>query len=299
MKTKKVYSASVTPLTEEGRIDVTSLGRLIGFGIERGIDGFFLLGTTGEWFTLSASMKRELVGAAVDAASGRAEILVGINGSGLAAIRENRAELSRFAASAYVVQYPSGHAAPLDAVDFMHGIADEADKPVYLYYLPQITGVSLSKEQFEAILAHPNIAGVKNSSDSLRTRRELLGLRSRLDFQLLEGQEWVVDESLALGCDGALVGLASLDAKMLRELADAVDRGDLDAARATQQTLLTLFDGIYGSDLSTVWSGQKYALHLLGILDSWKTLVPSNAGLTGEQKARIEECVQQFRSRLV
>lgn len=66
---KKVYSASITSLTEEGRIDVKSLDRLIKFDIERGIDGFFLLGTTGE-----------------------------------------------------------------------------ADKPVFLYYLPQVNGVSLSKE---------------------------------------------------------------------------------------------------------------------------------------------------------
>lgn len=296
---RKIYSASVTPLTEDGRIDTTSLGRLVAFDIERGIDGFFFLGTTGEWFALSSAMKSDLIEAAVDCARGRADVLAGVNGTGYASIVENMRALSRFDLTAYVFQYPSGWAAPTDPVAFAHMVADEADRPVYLYYIPGANSVRLSKEQFEAILRHPSIKGLKNSSDSLRTRKELLALRARLDFELFEGQEWVVDESLSLGCDGALVGLASLDVKILKRIASAVDAGNLDEVRKQQGLLFSLFDGIYGSDLSTIWAGQKYALHLLGILDSWKTLVPANAVLTAAQKARVAECVERFRGDLV
>jgi len=295
---KKVYSASVTPLTDDGRIDKKSLGRLIEFDIAGGIDGFFFLGTTGEWFALSTDMKRELIGSAVESAKGRAAILAGVNGAGFKSIIENIHSLSEFDLSAYVFQYPGGWAAPTDPVAFAHAVADEADKPIYLYHIPGANNIHLHKEQFEAILQHPNIKGLKNSSDSLRTRKELLVLRDRIDFELFEGQEWVVDESLLLGCDGALVGLASLDAKILKGIAQAVDSGDVAEARKKQGLLLSLFDGIYGPDLATIWSGQKYALTLLGVLDSWKTLVPVNASLSADQKDRIERCVSTYRSYL-
>lgn len=295
---KKVISASVTPLTENGHIDTKSLSRLVEFDLAGGIDGFFFLGTTGEWFALDSQMKEALIASAMDSVGGRASVLAGVNGTGYATIIENMKALAHSEPTAYVFQFPGGWAKPTDPVSFAHAVAEEADRPVYLYHIPAANGVALSKEQFEAILSHPNIRGLKNSSDSLRTRRELLSLRSSIEFELFEGQEWVVDESLTLGCDGAVVGLGSLDARVLRRIADAVEAGDAEEAHHQQGLLLSLFEGIYGRDLSTVWSGQKYALMLLGVLDSWKTLIPSNGNLTVEEKARIERCVETYRGYL-
>ncbi len=295
---KKVISASVTPLTDNGHIDTRSLSRLVEFDLAGGIDGFFFLGTTGEWFALDSRMKEALIASATESVDGRASVLAGVNGTGYASIIENMKSLAHSEPTAYVFQFPGGWGKPTDPISFAHAVAEEADRPVYLYHIPTANGVALSKEQFEAIFSHPNIRGVKNSSDSLRTRRELLALRNRVDFELYEGQEWVVDESLTLGCDGVVVGLGSLDARVLRRIADAVEAGDAEEAQRQQGLLLSLFEGIYGRNLSTVWSGQKYALTLLGVLDSWKTLVPSNGSLSVEEKARIERCVETYRGHL-
>jgi len=297
---KKIYSASITPFTEEGEIDKESLERLIEFDIARGIEGFFFLGTMGEWAVLGNSMKDDLLETTGKVIGNRAEIILGAHATGLNGILDNIENYSRYNCSAFAIQLPGGWAKPADPVSYMHEIADFSSKPVYLYYVPGANGVYFTKEQFADLFRHPNIAGVKNSSDSLRARKELLTLRKTMEFTLFEGQEWVVDESLVLGCDGALVGMAPLGAKLFRNIADAVDEGDTVKAAEYQKVMIEIFDGIYGANLETVWVGQKYALKMLNIFSSEKTLVPSQKNaLDNESKERIKRCIGKYHDYLV
>ncbi len=297
---KKIYSASITPFTVKGDIDKKALEKLIEFNLERGVEGFFFLGTMGEWAVLSSAMKEDLLETAGGIIGSRAEIIIGAHATGLNGILENIEKYSKYNCHSFAVQLPGGWAKPSDPVSYMHKIADFSTKPVYLYYLPAVNGVGFSKEQFKDLFSHPRIAGVKNSSDGLRARKELLNLKRDVEFTLFEGQEWVVDESLALGCDGALVGMAPLGAKLFRSIADSVEVGDLEKARELQSILIKIFDGIYGTALDTVWVGQKYALKILDIFSSEKSLVPSQENaLSPDSKKRIEICVDKYRAYLV
>lgn len=293
---KKIFSASITPFVEDGSaVDTRSLERLIAFDIGHGIDGFFFFGSMGEWSLLSKEMRRMILETAVKAIDGKAEILAGVNAPGFAGIVENMEAYSIYPIDAYVVQFPGGFANPRDPVAFLHTLADISDKPIYLYYLPQVNGVRLSKEQFASLFSHPKVIGVKNSSSDQKTRKELLILKRSMDFRLFEGQEWTVDESLALGCDGALVGMAPLGAKLFKRIASAVDLRKLEEAFELQKTMIEIFDGVYGPSLNTVWIGQKYALTLLGIFSSFTTLVPAETRISEEDKRRVEACIERYK----
>jgi dihydrodipicolinate synthase/N-acetylneuraminate lyase len=297
---KKIYSASVTPLTDEGKIDVNSLKRLLESNLGHGIDGFFFLGSMGEWAVLGDSMKEELVDAASGIIGKRADVLVGVSASGYQGIVDNMKRFAKYPSTAYVVQFPGGWARPADPARYIKDLADASPRPVYLYYLPTVNGVECSKDQLKDIFSHPNIIGIKNSSNSLKARKELLILKQEAHFNLFEGQEWNVDESLLLGYDGAVVGMASLGAKLFKAIAKAADRNDAREAFELQKTMIEIYDGIYGKNLATIQSGQKYALKLLGLLSSAKTLVPieENAVQDAEKK-RIAACLERYRSYLV
>ena len=293
---KMIYSASITPLTDTGQADISSLEKMLEFDLSCGISGFFFLGTMGEWMVLREEQKKQILEEAVRIIGSRAEILAGVTGVGLGGILDTVEAFSGINVSAYVLQFPGGWAVPKDPVSFLHSFAETVDKPVYLYYIPGVNGVQLSKEQFEEIFSNPRIKGVKNSSNSLKTRKELLILKEKAEFLLFEGQEWNVDESLLLGYDGALVGMASLGAKLFVKIAEAADAGNGREAFRLQKTMIEIFDGVYGKDLSTVWAGQKYALVKMGLLSSSNTLVPGqNEALTGQAKARIETCLEAYR----
>ena len=58
---KKVISATITPLFEDGSLDREGLKRIFERNIRHGIDGIFLLGSMGEWGSFSDRFKEELV----------------------------------------------------------------------------------------------------------------------------------------------------------------------------------------------------------------------------------------------
>ncbi len=295
---KLIYSATITPFKDTSTVDQDALEKLLKFNLKWGIRGFFFFGSMGEWALLNNKMRVEILEVATSVLKGKAEIIAGISSTGLNGILENIENISKYDVDSYAVMFPAGWAGPDDPVNYMEQIATTSDKPIYLYYLPGYNGVNLSKEQLRGILTHKNVRGIKNSSDSLKKRKELLFLRKELDFLLFEGQEWVVDESLTLGCDGALVGMGSLAGKLFVQIAKAVDKGNLKEASLLQNKLLEIFDGIYGKDLATVWIGQKYALELLGLFTTHITLVPAEKELAETDKIRIEHCIEQYRDYL-
>jgi 4-hydroxy-tetrahydrodipicolinate synthase len=291
---KKIYSASMTPLTEEGAIDIESLERMLERNIRHGIDGFFFLGTMGEWTQFDDSQKDTLIKEACRIIGKRAEVLAAISATSLNGSMANMDKLSKYDISAYVITLPPPAYSQVNHLEFIKTLADRADRPVYFYYLPGISGKNFTYAEFKQILSHPKIKGIKNSSGSMNTRKELLMLKKEVDFNLFEGHEWAVDEALMVGCDGALVGMAPLGSNIFRSIARAVDKGDFEKAMKLQHDLVRIFWGVYGKDLSTVWIGQKYALQKLGIFSTHKTFIQSESALTPQRIKELEKCLEEY-----
>lgn len=295
---KKVYSAAITPLNENGSIDIKSLERMLERNLRHGVDGFFFLGSMGEWHQFNDEEKSVLIAEASRIIGKRAEVLAAVSATSLNVSLKNMEKLSKHNPAAFVVTIPPPAYSGINHVDFVTEVADKAEKPVYFYYLPQLSGKNLSYDELKTILAHPNIKGIKNSSGSMNTRKELLMLKKSQDFKLFEGHEWAVDEAMILGCDGILVGMASLGSKIFKALAAAVDAKDFEEAMKLQYDLVNIFWGVYGRDLSTVWIGQKYALEKLGIFSNHKTLVQAESALSAQRIKEIDECLAKYRELL-
>ncbi|MGP8297615.1 dihydrodipicolinate synthase family protein [Streptomyces inhibens] len=66
-----------TPLTESGQVDVRSPAALVEHLVGAGVDGLFVLGSTGEAACLSDIQRRTVIETVVDAARGRLPVLAG------------------------------------------------------------------------------------------------------------------------------------------------------------------------------------------------------------------------------
>ncbi len=285
----------MTPLTEEGKIDIKSLERMLERNIRHGIDGFFFLGTMGEWTQFDDSQKDTLVSEACRIIGKRAEVLAAISATSLNGSKSNMDKLAKYDVSAYVITLPPGAYSQVNQMEFIKTLADRSDRPVYFYYLPGVSGRSFTYDEFKEILSHPKIKGIKNSSGSMNTRKELLMLKKEAEFNLFEGHEWAVEEALMVGCDGALVGMAPLGSNIFKSISRAVDKGDFEKAIKLQHDLVKIFWGVYGKDLSTVWLGQKYALKKLGIFSTHKTFIQSEGVLTPQRIKEIDKCLEEYR----
>ena len=296
---RKVISATVTPLFENGALDKMGLKNILGRNIRHGLDGVFLFGSMGEWGSFSDAFKEETVELACDCIDHRMELLVGINGTSVYRSLEIMRSYRKYDFDAYVFM-PPGKTSKLDPVKSVLKVLDAAARPVYLYHCPSNNGINFTLDQFEQMMRHPNLKGIKNSSANMWLRRELLLLRAEKGLKTLffEGQEWAADEALMAGYDGMICGMGALCSKMMRKLADCVDRGDISGAVETQNNMIRVFHGVYGRDIRNCWNGQKYALVKLGLIASPFTFAQEMDSLTDEAKRRIEKCLEEFEAEL-
>ena len=292
---KKVISATVTPLNADGSLDRNGLKNIFERNVRHGIDGVFLFGSMGEWGSFSDAFKEEGVELASELLKGKADLLVGINAPSLPLSLENMKRYQKYDFDSYVFMLP-GATSDLDPVKSILTVLDAADRPVYYYHCPPNNGKELSLEQFAAVMAHPNLKGIKNSSSNMWLRREMLIMKKERGFKtlLMEGQEWAVDEALLAGNDGMVCGMAALTSKPMVELARAADRGDWSEAVRLQNLLIEIYHGVYGIDIGNCWNGQKYALMKLGLIATPYTLAQEMSSLTDEAKKRIEYCLAKY-----
>ena len=292
---KKIYSATITPLDAEGNLDKTSLERVLERNIKHGLSGVFCLGTMGEWTQFNNEFRDSVIRTAVDIVKGRLEVLAGIHATGLNLTLENMERLADVNCDSYVLTLPPLRTSAIKPLDYIMAILNKSDKPVYYYHAPANNGAELSIDQFKTFLDHPKLKGIKNSSGDMKLRKELIMLKDQYDFTLLEGHEWAIDESLLMGCDGALCGAGALASKPMVAIAKAVNAGNIAEAIRMQHELIRIFHGIYGENLETVWVGQKYAMKYLGIIDNVNTLFQSPELLTSQRKKEIEMCMDKYK----
>lgn len=296
---KKVISATVTPLLANGALDKEGLKKILERNILHGLDGVFLFGSMGEWGSFSNEFKAEAVELTVKTVQHRMDVLAGINATSLPLSLAIMKDYAKYDIDAYVFMLP-GKTSALDPVKSILQVLDAAEKPVYYYHCPPNNGINLSLTQFEQIMKHPNLKGIKNSSSNMWLRRELLLLREEKNLKTLffEGQEWAADEALIAGCDGMICGMGALCSKMMKTLAQCVDNGDITGAVAAQNRMIKLFHGVYGIDLANVWNGQKYALMKLGLIASPFTFAQEMSSLDESAEKRIEACLNEFKMEL-
>lgn len=296
---KLVISATITPLMSDGGLDRNGLKNILERNIRHGLDGVFLFGSMGEWGSFSNAFKEEAVELAAGCVNHRMDVLVGVNSTSLPLTLQLMKDYRQYPFDAYVFM-PPGKSSSLDPVKSILTVLDSADRPVYLYHCPPNNGINFTLEQFETLMRHPNLKGIKNSASNMRLRRELILMRAEKGLKTLffEGQEWAADEALIVGYDGIICGMGALCSKMMRKLADCVEHGDIAGAVATQNDMIRVFHGVYGANIENCWNGQKYALVKLGLIETPLTLAQEMSSLTDVAKARIEKCLEEFKEEL-
>lgn len=286
----KVYSASVTPFLADGAIDCESMRKLVRRAVRHGLDGMFVAGSMGEWFTYSLEDREKLIRAAQSEAPSGFAVLAGIHAATAAESIAFAERLADCPVAAYVLALPK-KAQCADPMRHLAEVAAAVGKPLYYYHCPPANGIDFSFAEFAELVRLPNLVGIKNSASHMRLRKELLMLKEKHDFILLEGNEWAVDEAIVVGCDGVLAGSGALCGRLLRRIADAAAAGRVAEAVQMQRELIDIFHAVYSPDISTAWTGEKYALWKLGEIASPETRAQRLADLGEERRRAIEDCL--------
>ncbi|HOC57150.1 MAG TPA: dihydrodipicolinate synthase family protein [Verrucomicrobiota bacterium] len=258
----------ITPLAGRDQLDEPGLERLVEHVIAGGVQGLFILGTSGEAPALSYRLRRALITRVCRQAAGRLPVLVGITDTSLVeavALAQHAAESGAQALVTSAPYYfPPGQP---ELVDYVQRLVPELRLPLYLYNLPQMTKVQFAPESLRRLAQLEGIIGVKDSSGDLSYFRQLVEVaRERPDWRLFIGPEHLLADALRLGGHGGVNGGALIEPPLFVGLLKAVKSGDAARAAELQQRLLAL-GRVYaiGRHASAVIKGLKCSLSLLGI----------------------------------
>ena len=257
-------SAMVTPLDDAGQLDVRSAQRLALWLIERGIDGIFVGGTTGEGLLLSLDERKQLVEAVVDVVEDRAAVLTQVSCANTADTIVLAEHAARTNVDGIVILSPFFF--PVDNVAMLAHFTAVAhavsDMPILLYNIPGHTRNSISPDVVTALLEKtPNFAGIKDSSKDLVLLQKLVKLAPP-DFAVIVGSDSVLLPGLATGAVGVVSAASNVFPEVVVDVVRKFQAGDLEGARTAQQRLNVLLNVLkQGPTLA----GYKAGLALRGI----------------------------------
>ena len=290
----------VTPLTLEGEVDTTSLERLLSLQIEAGVDGLFVLGSSGEVGYLTDAQRAQVVQTAIGHVGGQVPVLVGVNEmttNRVIAVAEQAREAGADAIVATAPFYAITDAA--ETATHFRSIHAAVDLPLFAYDVPVRVHSKLSPAMLVELGREGVIAGVKDSSGDDVSFRMLLRQSAGLEnFAVFTGHEVVVDGCLLMGASGAVPGLANVDPHGYVRLWRAAQAGDWAAAKAEQDRLTDLFSIVEAPTPGRVSAGAaglgafKTALALRGVITG-NTMCAPMLSLDESETATIKVVLEQ------
>jgi 4-hydroxy-tetrahydrodipicolinate synthase len=236
--------AIVTPMRDDGALDLDALRRLIDWHVESGTHGIVIVGTTGESPTVDFDEHCLLIKTAVEHARRRVPVIAG---TGANSTRE-AIELTRYArevgadSGLSVVPY---YNKPTQEGLYRHfrAIAEAVDLPLILYNVPGRTVADLGNETVLRLAQVPGIVGIKDATADLGRGSELLcSLRSagHRDFAVYSGEDITALPLILMGGQGVVSVTANVAPAAMSEMCVAALAGDFGRARAMNDRLLPL-----------------------------------------------------------
>jgi dihydrodipicolinate synthase/N-acetylneuraminate lyase len=290
IKCQGVIVPLATPFTPEGQIDADGVCRLIDHLIAGGVEGIFVLGTTGEAPSIPAVEKIKLVEIAVEHTKNRATVYAGISSNCFhesVTMGNCFMDLGADVLAAHPpCYYPLGDE---ELLRYFMNLADDVDGPLMLYNIPATTKLSLSIDTAEQLSRHERIIGLKDSENTPgRLEAAMERFAGQSDFSYVVGCAALSAKGLALGAAGIVPSGANLYPRLYHSLFEAARDGDEPAADKLQQQTdraSAVYQG--NKTLGQSLAALKAALHILGVCGP--TVLPPLETLGEEDIAELRK----------
>jgi 4-hydroxy-tetrahydrodipicolinate synthase len=199
--------AIVTPMNQDGSLDLLSYRKLIDWHIESGTGAIVAVGTTGESPTVDVQEHVDLIRIAVEQSAGRVPVIAG---TGANSTKEAIAltQAAKAAGAAMTLQVAPYYNKPTQEGLYQHfkAIALEGGLPVILYNVPGRTVADISNETVLRLAQLPQIIGLKDATGDIARGSELLAKLAVANpaFAIYSGNDDSALALAAMGGDGVI-----------------------------------------------------------------------------------------------
>lgn len=203
--------ALATPFNADFTIDYPSLGRLVDYQIDNGVDYLVVLATTGEAVTMTWQERVEVARFVAQHAAGRIPLVLGMSSNATVFLADQLRtfDLTGYSAILSVVPF---YNRPSQEGMYRHfsAIAEASPLPVILYNVPSRTGANLeAATTLRLANAYPGkIIGIKEASGRIGQIREIIEKKPD-GFRVISGDDALTLPLIAMGAEGVISVVAN------------------------------------------------------------------------------------------
>lgn len=237
--------AIVTPMHEDGSLDLVSLRKLIDFHVEAGTDGIVVVGTTGESPTVDVEEHCLLIKTTVEHVAKRIPVIAGTGANSTSEAIALTRKAKELGADACLLVAPY-YNKPTQEGLFQHfaAVAQAVDIPQILYNVPGRTGCDIHNDTVVRLAAIPNIVGIKDATGGIERGTDLL-LKVPANFAVYSGDDATSLSLMLLGGHGVISVTANVAPTLMHDMCVKAMAGDVIAARTINAKLFGLHQKLF------------------------------------------------------
>ncbi len=259
-KFKGIFPALLTPFDGQGRVDTEVLGRLVDYNLQKGVDGFYVAGSTAEVFLLDAKERLAVMEAVSSRAGGKCTLIAHIGCISTKQAIEYAREAKEMGYDAISSVAPFYYKFSFEEIRrYYFDIVDAVDLPMLIYNFPAFSGVNLTTDNIREFLADDRFLGVKHtSSDFYALEQFKAGFPDKIVYN---GYDEMFLAGLSMGADGGIGSTFNFMAEKYMEIRRLFQENDMSAAQALQREVNTILRALVEVG---VMQGEKAIMEGLG-----------------------------------
>lgn len=259
-----VYAPITTPFDENGEVAYDKLVENMKFYAKSPLKGYLALGSNGENKSLTTEEKTKVLDIIIKNKGADQYVMAGC-------IFESTKETIEFAKvcdelnADFITLLPPSYFKKQMTDDvllkYFSDVANSVSKPCLVYNAPQFCGGTiLSVNLIKELAKHPNIIGVKDSSNAANIEGYLFAVRDT--FNVIPGSANFFMNGLFMGANGGVISLANIFPDMTCELYDLVVAKKYEEAFTLNEKVIKTNKSVSGSGgVAAV----KYTMDLAGL----------------------------------
>jgi 4-hydroxy-2-oxoglutarate aldolase len=231
-----------TVFTPGDEIDNAKLRENIAAWNKTGVRGYVMLGSTGERVHLDEREYLQVIETAREAVPKDMAFIAGAGQQSTTGTVKEIRKAADAGADAVLVITPHYYRSAINQqtlLGYYTSVADAAPVPVLLYSMPALTGVKIESQTIARLSQHPNIIGVKDSSNDVAGFSETVRLCPD-EFAVMTGNGTVLLDALRAGATGGILAVGCVVPEVCVEIFRAFKARDEKRASALQSKITPL-----------------------------------------------------------
>lgn len=258
---KGIFTALLTPFDENGKINEKALEQLIEMNIQKGVDGFYVNGSTAEVFLLTEEERRYIYRLVKEIVKDRCTLIAHIGCVGTLQTIEWGKYVETLGYDAISAVAPFYYKFSFDEIkNHYYMTVDNVNLPMIIYNFPNFSGVSLTPSNIGEFLCDDRFLGVKHTSNDYFAMEQF---KSAFPNKVIyNGFDEMFLAGLSMGADGGIGSTYNFMAEKFIKIKKAFENKDIETAQKIQADVNKIVTALCKIGVT---QGEKAVLSIMGI----------------------------------